>query len=191
MLEDKMRATYSAVLGLRNEEVDDSGLNSTPDGEDNIRAPSDLLQGNRPCELVQETSSGNGEARETHTLCTHFEREDFNGIQGLERSEAYRVDGTKDKDECERCRSCGLVRTSSPTRGDRFLIQRRSYGHCQPDHTAAGIGEQEERSSANTVHQIGSEQRPAELLAVIDQSDIGLSNRTANSNGGQDFAKEV
>ena len=67
------------------------------------------------------------------------------------------------------------------------MIQRGRDGHSEPDHTAAGIGEEEERSSTNAIDQIGSKQRPTELLAVVDQGDVGLSNVARDSNGGQDF----
>lgn len=80
---------YSAILCLGDEEIDDSGLYSTPDGEDNIGPPSDLIHGNRPGELIQEASGSDSKTREAHSLCTHFKREDLDRIQCLERSEAY------------------------------------------------------------------------------------------------------
>lgn len=92
---EKAKATYSSVFRLRNEEVDDGGLYSAPDGEDNICAPSDFVHGNWPSELIQHASSSDGEAGEAHSLGTHLEREDLDRVQGLERSEAYGVDGTK------------------------------------------------------------------------------------------------
>jgi hypothetical protein len=72
--EEKGKATYSSVLRLRDEEVDDRGLYSAPDGEDNICAPSDLVHGNWPSELVQHTSSSDGETGEAHSLSAHLER---------------------------------------------------------------------------------------------------------------------
>jgi hypothetical protein len=50
------KSVNSAVLGLGNEEVDDSGLEEVPDDEDDISLPCDLLQRNGPSELVDKTS---------------------------------------------------------------------------------------------------------------------------------------
>jgi len=46
--------TYSAVLGLWHEPPDDGSLDGTPDEEDNICLPGDVLQGNRETKLVDE-----------------------------------------------------------------------------------------------------------------------------------------
>jgi len=48
--------TYSAVLGLGDKEVDDSGLEEVPNDEDDISLPRDLLQRDGPSELVDKTS---------------------------------------------------------------------------------------------------------------------------------------
>jgi hypothetical protein len=54
----KWRA-YSAILGLGNEEVDDSSLEEVPDDEDDISLPCDHLQRDGPSKLVDETSCMN------------------------------------------------------------------------------------------------------------------------------------
>jgi hypothetical protein len=48
--------TYTTVLGLGDEEVDDSGLEEVPDDEDDISLPRDLLERDGPSELVDKTS---------------------------------------------------------------------------------------------------------------------------------------
>jgi hypothetical protein len=44
--------TYSAVLGLRDDEEEDDGLNSAPDAEDNIGLPGNVGKRNGYTELV-------------------------------------------------------------------------------------------------------------------------------------------
>lgn len=117
-------ATYGSVLGLRSEQVDRTGLEETPDGEDDIRFPSNLkiveisiasrsllrileitYLGKRywPCELVKKTSSADSEIGKSHSLGTHLERKDFYGVEGLQRSETDAEDEAEDVDESERC----------------------------------------------------------------------------------------
>lgn len=44
--------TYSAVLGLRNDEEEDDSLNSAPNAEDDVRLPGNVGQRNGDTELV-------------------------------------------------------------------------------------------------------------------------------------------
>lgn len=44
--------TYSSIFCLGDEEEDYDGLNGTPDREDDVRPPADLLHGDGPGELV-------------------------------------------------------------------------------------------------------------------------------------------
>jgi hypothetical protein len=48
--------TYSSVFGFWDEEEDDYGLDCAPGCKNDIDSPANVLQGNRPGELVQETS---------------------------------------------------------------------------------------------------------------------------------------
>lgn len=54
LVKDIVELLKGAVLGLRNEEVDDNGLNCIPDGEDDVSAPANLLHGDWPSELVEK-----------------------------------------------------------------------------------------------------------------------------------------
>jgi hypothetical protein len=49
-------STYSTVLSLWNHEVEDGGLDGTPDAEDNISLPGDILESNGDTELVGQQS---------------------------------------------------------------------------------------------------------------------------------------
>lgn len=115
---------------------------SAPDGKDDVGFPPDLIHGNGPGELVQEASSGDSEARETHALGTHLERQDLDGIQGLKRSEAHRVDSTKNKHEGKGGGAGTLVCARIPSCWDRLLVKRSRHGHGKPDDTAARVGEE-------------------------------------------------
>jgi hypothetical protein len=77
------KGAYCAVLGLGDPEVDDDGLYSAPDCEDDVRVPPDFLHGYWPCELVEQTSSCDRKTREAHSLGAHLEGEDLDGVQGL------------------------------------------------------------------------------------------------------------
>lgn len=46
--------SYSAVSGLREPILDNDGLSNTPDSEDDIRLPSNVLKRDRPSKLVDE-----------------------------------------------------------------------------------------------------------------------------------------
>lgn len=52
-------------------------------------------------------------------------------------------------------------------------------GHGQPDKAAAEVGEEKERATSNSVNHGCSHHGKQELLAVVDESDVGLGNLTA------------
>ena len=64
--------TYSSVLGLGDEEVEDTGLADTPDAEDNVCLPGDVLQSDGNTELHDKHSSVGEERAEGHTLGSHL-----------------------------------------------------------------------------------------------------------------------
>ena len=90
--------TYRSVLRLGQEEVEDRCLHSAPNNKDDISLPADRFQGDGPSELVEQTTSVNSQGGKGHALCTHFEGEDLDGIQSLQRRETNRVDCTEDED---------------------------------------------------------------------------------------------
>jgi len=48
----EIESTYSAVLGLRDDEEENNGLDSAPDAEDNVCLPCNVGKCNRHTELV-------------------------------------------------------------------------------------------------------------------------------------------
>lgn len=54
-----------------------------PCHEDDVRLPLDLLDGNRPRELVQKTGGVDEEALKCHSLGADLERDAFDRVEGL------------------------------------------------------------------------------------------------------------
>lgn len=90
--------TYSTVLGLGNEVPDDGSLDETPDHEDNVCLPLDVLESDWESELVDESTTGDEKVREGHSLGTHFEGEDLDGVESLKWGPAERIDSLEDID---------------------------------------------------------------------------------------------
>jgi hypothetical protein len=90
--------TYSAVLSLWGEEEGKTGLDQTPDHEDEVSLPSNLLKGLWETELVDKSTEVDEETRESHTLGTHLVGEDLDWVKSLERSPSERVDSLEDVD---------------------------------------------------------------------------------------------
>lgn len=97
----------SPVLGLRNEQPDDKGLNRTPDGKDNVKPPLDILQSNGVGELVDHHSNRQGQIREGHSLGTDLEGQNLDGVQSLEGRDTEGVDGVEDEDKGHECVASG------------------------------------------------------------------------------------
>lgn len=72
-LQPHVGETYGTLLGLGDEEVNNRSLNSTPNAEDDVGVPSDMLQSNGPDELVEDRNDVHDEVTEGHTLCSNFE----------------------------------------------------------------------------------------------------------------------
>lgn len=71
------------MLGFRNEHPDNESLNGTPDDEDDVELPLDVLQGDGVSELVDQHGSGKRQIREGHALSAHLEGQDFDGVKSL------------------------------------------------------------------------------------------------------------
>lgn len=87
--------TYSTVASLGEVQPDDEGLGNTPDDEDDVGLPTNVLKRNRPSKLVKQTTSIDCQTRECHTLGTHLERQNLHGVQSLKRSNAEREDSAE------------------------------------------------------------------------------------------------
>ena len=68
---------------------------------------------------------------------------------------------------------------------------RRRDGHAEPDDGAGGEGEEQQRAAAYPLDQEGPDYGPAELLAVVDEGDVGLGDPVGVAGGVEDRAEEV
>lgn len=93
-----VRGAYSAVLSLGDEHPDEASLDNTPDHEDEVGLPFDVVKSDWETELVDEGSSGDEHVRESHSLGTHLEGENFDRVECLHRSPAKGVDSLEDVD---------------------------------------------------------------------------------------------
>lgn len=137
--------TYSTVLRLRNEKVDDRSLEEIPHHKNDIRLPGNLFKRDRPCELVDETSGANSKVRKCHPLRAHLKTQHLNRIQRLQRREPKTIHKAKDINHRQRGCAAGL-RT---LRGrDTVVVGAAGGGEgggcggdADPDAGAAEVGE--------------------------------------------------
>ena len=94
---------------LWDKQPNDEGLDGAPASKDNIKPPADLLKSNGIRKLVDQHSRLERHVGEGHTLGTHFERKDLDGVQGLERGDTKGEDGVKQKDERDESIACRLA----------------------------------------------------------------------------------
>lgn len=166
------------------------------DGEDDIGVPANVLHGDGPGKLVEETADVDGEGGKGHTLGTHLERQNLDGEQGLERGDTDGVDGAEDEDHGERGLRGGVVGTLArrAVRVDataRLCKLGRGNGHAEPDDAAGREGEDEQGASADLVDQQRADNGAQELLARVDQGNVGLLDAVEVSGRLQDGAQEV
>ena len=175
--------TYSSIACLWEPQPDDTGLGNTPDDKDDISLPANILKRHRPSKLIQQTTSIDSQTRERHSLGTHFERQDFNRVQGLQRGKAEREDSAKHEDHGDggfggTC-VCGVVEDAA------------GCGHADPyDCTASHAGEHK-AASAHSVDECGSHEGKYELEACVSQVDIGLLDGLVVASSVQHGADEV
>ena len=94
-----VESTYSSLASLWEEKVGNDAHECTPDDEDDVALPLDLLDGDRPGELIDQASGVDEETLERHTLGTDLVAEHLDGVQGLQRCEVERVDCAEEEDE--------------------------------------------------------------------------------------------
>lgn len=184
-LEDLLELLKGSALGFWDEEVDDGGLDNTPDDEDDVSLPGNLLKGNWPSELVEETSSVDGKGGESHTLGTLLEGQDLDWVQGLEWSETDGVEDTEDEDEADGTTSSGDVGLV------RIGVGSGTGSDGNPDGGKGQVDEEEEWATAESVDEestTDSEEALDESKTQVDVED-GLS--VGDTGGGKKTSQEV
>lgn len=188
--------TYCALAGLGEEEVGNDTLDGTPDDEDDVRLPFDLLNGDWPGELVDQAGGIDEETLESHTLRSDFERDTLDWVESLERSNVERVNGAKDKDEGQDGVGGGIIVELGIAVGDTARDQGVGESACRCRHANPDYGGTEETSqhklpTAKHLNEVGTDDGRYELNNGIAQLDVGLANRVINANGVEDRAEEV
>jgi len=92
----------------------------------------------------------------------------------LKRGETNGVDGTEDENESETSGSGALVGSLRQASWNRLGVKSSGNSHGEPGDAAANVREQEKWSTTNSVYKSSTQKSPAELLAVVDENDVGL-----------------
>src|SRR5690606_20567921 len=162
----------------------DGGLDETPDDEDDVGLPLDLLKGNWPGELVEETSSVDSEGGESHTLGTLLEGENLDWVESLEWGETDGVEDTKDEDETDGGTSgsnvvvVGIVDTSADSDGN-------------PDNAERQVGEEKEWATSESVDKGSTADGEEALDESKTQVDVEDSGWVGDTSGGKKTSQEV
>lgn len=174
---------YSAILGLRDKDVDDSSLDQTPDHEDDVGLPLDLLQGDGETELVDERTDGGEHVREGHSLSAHLEGEHLDGVKGLEWGPAERVDGLEDVDHGNRGGTGRLVTL--------LLLDTCGGGDTDPAEGACNVDPDEERTATKLIDKHGADEGHDALDGVHDDEEVGLGSGVGDTGSVQNTTQEV
>lgn len=175
--------TYSAVLGLGHHEVDDASLDETPDHENEVALPLDVLQSNGEAELVDKRADADEQAGEGHALGTHLEGEDFDGVESLHGRPAERIDSLEDVDEGH---SGGAGRFGVSAGLDAGCGRYRD-----PANTTADIDPDEKRTAADLVDETGADGGDNDLNGVHGDEEVGLRNSARDTSGIENTGQEV
>ena len=159
---DLVQFFKSAILGLRDEEVDDSGLEEIPDDEDNVCLPRNGLERYRPGELIDQTSSTDGEVGESHALGAHFKGQDLDRVECLQGSEAK---GVYEAENIDKSESCVAGWEGRGWRWNTVIVTATvsckgssRCGNTDPDASATKVGEEEKWATAESVNTSSTDQ---------------------------------
>ena len=82
-----MNGTYRSLPGLWEDKVCNDTLKSTPDDEDDVCLPCNLLERDGPSELIHEAGGIDSKALQRHTFGSNLEAEALDWVQRLQRSD--------------------------------------------------------------------------------------------------------
>lgn len=186
----------SSVLGLRYEEVKNDGLADTPDAEDDIGLPGNVLESDRNTELHDKHGSVGEERAEGHTLGSDLVAEDLDRVEGLERSP---TNGVEDLEEVNPSQD-GLADWA----GDGFSLglvikvgnvgNRSGNGDTDPAKStnkvdnkkhgsaANSIGKASTNSSKNDLYGIHTQGNPSFCLITLDTGSVEESTQVVGDN---------
>lgn len=190
--EDVVKLLKSAVLGLRDEEVKDDGLANTPDAENNVSLPRDVLQSNGNTELHDKHSSVGEERAEGHTLGSDLVAEDLNGVEGLERSPANRVEDLEEVNPGQN----SLANRGSDSVGLGLVVEIGDVGDrgrdsdTDPAKSANKVDNEKHGAATDSVSKTSTDSGEDNLDSVHAQGDLGLSPSLLDT-GGVEESTEI
>lgn len=183
-LEDLLQLLEGSALGFWDEEVDDDGLDGTPDNEDDVGLPGNLLKGNWPGKLVEETGGVDSEGGEGHTLGTLLEGEDLDWVESLEWGETNGVEDTEDEDESDGS-------TGSTNVGVVVGVGSSESSDADPDESERDVDEEEERTTTETINEESTADSEEALDESETQVDVEDSGGVGDTGGGKETSQEV
>lgn len=139
----------------------------------------------RPSELVEKTTSGNGQVGEGHTLGTHLERQDLDGVERLKWSDAETVDDGEDVDQSLSGlgrRRVGLVGLSEEGRGN---------GNANPNGRTSSHAEEEQETTSESVSEGSTDDSNDEGSASDTKGNVLLVELVGDANGVEDGREVV
>ena len=188
-----MRETYCAVLGFWDEVPDDTGLNSTPHGEDDISLPCNVDKCHGNTELVGKETNGGEQVGEGHSFGTHLEGEDLDGVQSLEWGPANGVANLEDVDPCEHSLGdCGWDAIDIRIGGVVVdVCDGRRDGDSNPTRATREIDDDQHRATTKAVDLGSTEAGEDDLDGVHAQLDVDLKSLTADTGSIEELAEVV
>lgn len=185
--------TYSAVLGLGEEEKKDSKLDEAPDAEDNVGPPLNILKSNRDTELGGKQGNGSEERREGHALGTHFVGEHLDRDKGLHRGPANRVANLEEVHPGKN----SLADGARDGRSLSLIVDVGDVGDgggnndTNPAKTAGNVGSKEQGTTTNVVDQRGTEGSRDDLDGAHTELNVRLVGAALDTSGVEEATKVV
>lgn len=159
-------------------------MDNTPDHEDNVGLPLNLLKGLWETKLVDEGTEVDEETGESHTLGTHLEGEDLDWVESLERCPSERVDGLEDVNHSNNGsrRSLVLLVIGVNTTGGNDTNPADCTSNVDPD---------EKWTTTDSVDEASTDGRDNNLNSVHGNEQVGTSSLVLDTSLLQDTSQEV
>ena len=185
--------TYCAVLGLGDEVPDDTSLDGTPDGEDDVGLPGDVDEGDGDTELVGEEADGGEQVGEGHSLGAHLEGEDLDGVESLHWGPAGGVADLEDVDPGEHGLGDGAGHAVDVLLGAVLcdVGDRGGDGDTDPAHAAGNVDEDEHGAATEAVNLGRTQTSKDDLDGVHAELDVDLGLGATDTSGVEELAEVV
>jgi hypothetical protein len=190
---DEVKFLESSVLGLGDEEVENDGLDDTPDAEDNVGLPGNVLQSDGDTELHDKHSSVGEERAECHTLSSHLVAENLDGVESLERSPADRVEDLEEVDPGQD----SLADWGSDSVNLLLVVKIGDVGDggrdsdTNPAESTDNVDDEKHGTTTDSVSEGGTESGKSDLNSVHSHSDIVLLATVLDTSSVEESAEVI